>query len=80
MSAKKDHLKHALIPEHTKLSDKEKEALMKKYNITLKELPKISINDPAISHLDPKEREIIKIVRKSPTAGKTIFYRGVINE
>jgi len=80
MTAKKDQLNHILIPEHTKLSDKEKEALMKRYDVTLKELPKILVNDPAIQHLDPKDKDIIKIVRKSPTAGTTIFYRGVINE
>lgn len=79
-SAKKEALKHALVPEHTKLNEKEVKELMEKYHLTLKELPKISISDPAIAHLDPKERDVIKIVRNSPTAGKTIFYRGVVNE
>jgi len=78
--AKKDQIIHELIPEHTKLSEKEKETIMNKYNLNFKDLPKILINDPAIKHLDIKEKDVIKIVRNSPTAGKTIFYRGVINE
>ncbi len=71
---------HALIPEHVKLSEKEKNELYKKYNVTPRELPKIFISDPAIRHLDAKENDIIMIKRKSPTAGESVFYRGVINE
>ncbi|MFH1590010.1 MAG: DNA-directed RNA polymerase subunit RpoH/Rpb5 C-terminal domain-containing protein [archaeon] len=73
-------LQHALLPEHIKLNDKEKDDLMNKYHIQLRELPKISINDQAIRHLGIKERDIIKIIRKSPTGGTTIFFRGVVNE
>jgi len=73
-------LVHVLVPEHTKLSDKEKQTLFETYNITIKELPKILITDPAIRHLEPKENDVIKISRKSPTAGNSVFYRGVINE
>ena len=79
MVTTKEPLKHILIPLHTKISDKEKEALFEHYNITLRELPKIFKEDPAIAHLDAKENDIIKVERVSSTAGKTIFYRGVIN-
>ncbi|MBW2984040.1 DNA-directed RNA polymerase subunit H [Candidatus Woesearchaeota archaeon] len=71
--------KHSLIPKHMRLSEKEKEAVLKKYNITLNELPKILKNDPAIQKLGAKSGDVIKIVRKSPTAGEAVFYRGVIN-
>lgn len=70
---------HVLIPEHTKLSEKEKDVLMKKYHIQIKDLPKILITDSAIRHLGVKEKDVIKIIRKSPTSGTAIFYRGVIN-
>ena len=73
-------LVHFLVPEHTKISQKEREELFKKYALTLKEMPKIFIDDPAIRHLDVKENDVIKIVRKSPTAGTTVFFRGVIND
>ena len=80
MPTKKEPLKHVLIPIHTKLSDKEKTALFEKYHITIRELPKIQAADPAIAHLDVKENDVIRIDRKSTTAGNAVFYRGVINE
>ena len=73
-------LQHFLVPEHVKLTQKERDELFKTYNVTLKEMPKIFASDPAIRHLGVKENDVIKIVRKSPTAGTTVFYRGVINE
>lgn len=71
--------KHVLVPKHIKLSEKEKVELFKKYNITLKELPKILKDDPAIVSLNVKPGDVIQIIRKSDTAGETIFYRGVID-
>lgn len=71
---------HVLIPKHIKLSEKEKKELFEKYNISLKELPKIKKNDPAIAQLNAEVGDVIKIIRKSPTAGEAIFYRGVIGE
>ncbi len=68
------------MPKHIKLSAKERDALFVKYNISIKELPKIKIDDPAISSLNAKEGDVIKIERFSPTAGETEFYRGVVIE
>ena len=70
---------HSLVPKHSKLSDKEKKDLLEKYNITIKELPRIFKKDAAIKDLSVKSGDIIKIVRKSPTAGESVFYRCVIN-
>ena len=75
-----EKLMHILVPEHTKITEKEKEELFKYHNVTIKELPKILISDPAIRHLDVKENDVIKITRKSLTAGTAEFYRGVIND
>ena len=76
----KKALSHELIPEHEKLSEKEAAALMKKYSLTIREIPKILVTDPAIAHLDPKEGDIIVIKRDSRTAGETVYYRGVVKE
>ena len=73
-------VEHVLIPVHEKISEKEIQELFDYHNITIKELPKILKTDPAIRHLDVSENDVIKITRNSPTAGKTVFYRGVINE
>lgn len=76
---KYDIRKHILVPEHTKLSEKEKKDLLEKYRISLRELPKIRRDDSAIAHLSAKEGDVIKILRKSQTAGEVLFYRGVVN-
>lgn len=73
-------LKHVLIPAHHKLSEKDKKELLEKYKITISELPKIRIDDPAIQSLKPEIDDVIKIVRVSSTAGESIFYRVVISE
>ena len=78
--AKSDQIEHELIPEHSKLSEKDAKDLLKKYSLTIREIPKILITDPAIAHLDVKEGDIIKIKRNSRTAGETVFFRGVIKE
>lgn len=71
--------KHILIPKHSKLSDSQKEKLLEKYNISIKELPRILKTDPALISLDVKPGDVIKITRKSSTAGEAIFYRVVVN-
>jgi DNA-directed RNA polymerase subunit H len=71
--------KHILTPKHTKLSDKEKNALFEKYKVTSKEMPKIFKTDAAIRELGAKPGDIIKITKISPTAGQSIFYRVVID-
>jgi DNA-directed RNA polymerase subunit H len=71
---------HVLVPKHSLLNDKEKEKLMKEYNISISNLPRILKSDKAIKELKVKEGDIIKVERKSPTAGKSLFYRLVVNE
>lgn len=70
-------VQHILVPKHIKLSDKEKEEVLKKYNIKVGDLPKIFLSDPALADLDVKEGDVIKIIRKSPTSGEAVYYRGV---
>ncbi len=80
MAKKLDIKNHILVPKHSKISEKEKKALLEKYDITIRELPKISYKDPALKGLDAKPGDVIKITRSSPTAGEAIYYRVVINE
>lgn len=71
---------HTLVPKHSKLSEKDKKELFEKYMITVNDLPGIAITDPVIVDLDVEEGDVIRIERRSPTAGITLFYRGVIND
>lgn len=73
-----DISKHALVPKHSKCSEKEKKELLDKYGLSLSSLPCILPADPAIASLDVKEGDVIKIIRNSPTAGESVFYRRVV--
>ncbi len=69
---------HELVPKHERCSETEKKSVLAKFKVEIKDLPKISIHDPAIHHLEAAPGDLIKITRDSPTAGKTFFYRVVI--
>ena len=70
--------KHELVPKHIILNEQEKEELLKNYGISLRQLPRILVSDPVIKLLNGKLGDVVKIIRKSPTAGETIYYRVVI--
>jgi DNA-directed RNA polymerase subunit H len=70
--------KHKLVPKHILLSEQEKEEVLKTYGITLKQLPRILSSDPVIKILGGKPGDVVKIIRKSPTAKETVYYRVVI--
>ncbi len=71
---------HVLVPKHIKISEKEKKEVFEKYHVSFSELPKIRLSDPALKGLDVKPGDVIKIIRNSKVAGKSVYYRGVINE
>ena len=71
---------HVFVPKHTLLNEGEKKELLKKYNITPSNLPRILKNDKALANMKVKEGDVIKIERSSQTAGKIDFYRLVVNE
>jgi DNA-directed RNA polymerase subunit H len=70
--------KHQLVPKHILLAEREKEELLQKYGITLRQLPRISLEDAAIKEMNPKIGDVVKIVRKSVTAGESEYYRVVV--
>lgn len=64
---------HILQPKHIKLSEKESEKVLKKYNLSKSQLPKILSTDSALPE-GCTPGDIIKIERK----GKKPFYRVVV--
>ena len=70
---------HVLALEHSKVSENEVKELLAKYQITRREFPKISKSDPAIRDMNLEEGSIVKIKRKSITAGEAYFFREVVN-
>ncbi len=69
---------HILVPEHILLSEEEAEEVLKTLGIKKEMLPKIRADDPVAKEIGAKPGQIVKIIRKSPTAGKSIAYRLVI--
>lgn len=78
ISEKLEIKNHILVPKHEKCSETEKKNVLQKFGAEIKDFPKININDAALYNLDVKPGDLIKITRDSPTAGKAIFYRVVI--
>jgi len=76
----KQAIEHVLVPKHKKISEKEKSELLETYHITINELPSIKKSDPALAGMEVQSGDIIKIERKSATAGNSVFYRGVVDE
>ena len=69
---------HVYVPKHEIMPKKEAEEILQKFNCKLTELPLIFVNDPAIIGLGVKPGDMIKITRKSSTAGNSLYYRYVV--
>jgi len=69
---------HVYVPKHEILAKKEAEKVLENFNCNPTDLPFIFVNDPAILGLGVKPGDMIKISRKSDTAGESIYYRYVV--
>ncbi|HEY1249342.1 MAG TPA: DNA-directed RNA polymerase subunit H [Nitrososphaera sp.] len=69
---------HVYQPKHEILPKTEAEEVLKKFNAKPSQLPYIMISDKALEDLDVRPGDIIKITRKSPTAGESVYYRYVV--
>lgn len=69
---------HILVPKHIKMSEEKAELILKKYNISKKQLPKIKKTDAAIVQLNANPGDMIEITRDSRTVGKSDYYRVVV--
>ncbi len=70
--------KHNIVPKHEILTSDQKKEVLEKYGITLKQLPRITDKDPMVKLLEAKIEDVLKITRKSETAGESIYYRVVV--
>ena len=70
---------HILVPKHLLLTKEEADEVLEKYRIKPHQLPYIKHADPAIRDIKAQVGDIVKIVRRSNTAGEAIVYRYVID-
>lgn len=69
---------HILQPKHTKMSDKEVNEILAKFNISKAQLPKIFLTDTALPS-NCQIGDVIKIEREDSENNKTnIYYRVII--
>jgi len=73
-----DIFEHTLVPMHEILGEKEKEQLLAQYKIHPYQMPQIKSTDPAVKAIGAKPGDILRIIRKSSTAGEHIAYRYVV--
>jgi DNA-directed RNA polymerase subunit H len=71
-------LEHDLVPDHILLNEEETQELLTKYKITKGQLPKIKTSDVVVKQIEAQPGDVLKIIRKSLTAGRAISYRLVI--
>ena len=73
-----DIFEHALVPRHEILAEKEANQLLALYKIKPYQMPQIKSTDPAVKAIGAKPGNILRIIRKSSTAGEHIAYRYVV--
>ncbi len=73
-----DIFQSGLVPKHLVLSEDEKAALLKQYNVAPRQLPRIKLSDPVVKRLGAKKGDIIKIIRTDTVVGEYNYYRVVV--
>ncbi len=69
---------HALVPKHEIVTPDERKKLLMEYRVHPYQLPRLLASDPAVKAIGAKPGDIIRIIRDSPTAGKYVSYRHVV--
>lgn len=80
MSAEFDIRQHVLVPKHEILSKEKAQEVLERYKISPHQLPFIRDSDPVVKAIGAKPGDILQITRESPTAGRAIAYRFVVEE
>ena len=73
-----DIFEHALVPFHEILTEKEKNQLLTQFKVKPYQMPQVKSGDPAVKAIGAKPGDVLKITRKSTTAGEHITYRYVV--
>ncbi|ESQ44366.1 hypothetical protein EUTSA_v10006218mg [Eutrema salsugineum] len=68
---------HVLKPKHRVLNDKEKTALLKKFNIEEKQLPRISKKDAVVRYYGLEKGQVVKVNYRGQLTESHVAYRCV---
>jgi DNA-directed RNA polymerase I, II, and III subunit RPABC1 len=67
--------RHKMMPEHTLMTSEEKSKFLKASCLVIEQLPRILVSDPVCRYYGAKRGDIMRIIRKSETAGKYAMFR-----
>ena len=70
---------HEMVPKHEVLTLKEKKEVLETLGVGKEQLPLIKETDPVAKDIGAKAGDVLRIVRKSQTAGQTVYYRHVVS-
>ncbi len=73
-----DIFEQALVPRHEILTEKEKTELLERYKVKPFQMPQIGSTDPAVKAIGAKPGDVLRVIRRSSTAGEHIAYRYVV--
>ncbi|MEM4970645.1 MAG: DNA-directed RNA polymerase subunit H [Sulfolobales archaeon] len=71
-------LKHELVPRHEIVPIEEAIKILRELGVRPEQLPWIKASDPVARAIGAKPGDIIRVIRKSETAGEIVVYRYVI--
>ena len=69
---------HEFVPKHEILTVEERKKILAEYKVHPYQLQRINVSDPAITAIGARSGDIVRIIRKSQTAGKYVAYRYVV--
>jgi len=73
-----DILNHELVPKHEVLSPEEKRRVLRELGVKPEMLPWIRSSDPVARIIGAKPGDVVRIIRRSKTAGEFVAYRFVV--
>lgn len=71
-------LDHEMVPRHEILTPQEKKEVLERFNVDKEQLPKVLDSDPVVKETGAKIGDVMRIIRKSQTAGESVYYRVVV--
>jgi DNA-directed RNA polymerase subunit H (RpoH/RPB5) len=74
-----DLFEHRLVPRHEILTPKERGQLLAEYKVQPYQLPQIKASDPSVKAIDARPGDVLRVIRKSSTAGEHVAYRYVVD-
>jgi DNA-directed RNA polymerase subunit H len=73
-----DIFQHKLVPKQEILTEEERTELLSKFRVKPYQLPQISSVDPTVKAIGARPGDVLRVIRKSPTAGEHTAYRYVV--